>query len=246
MSIGSFYSNLSYEISIIDKYILKNLKNTITQFNPNNIHELFYLYCYLLWNGYLSQNKYYEYNDAELYEEIDDNTFKEYKIYTGKGVCKHNAYHLYKTLKEMDIPSTYLEIKLNDIKGSKLMDIKRNAKETLDTTSDDYIGHATVFTKTNNSTFILDPTNICELEIIRDKEIYYPNGEYILDEELLRKYLPDIKYKEESTITNQLLLEYYRRMKKRCIENQKLLDSLYDENKESYKEIAKKLEYFKI
>ena len=43
-----------------------------------------------------------------------------------------------------------------------------------------------------------------------------------------------------------MLLEYYRNIKKKCIENQKLLDSLYNENKDNYKEISKKLEYFEL
>lgn len=246
MSIGSFYSNLSHEMYLLEKTILKNIKETFQKLEPTNIHENFYLYCYLLFNGYFSVERYYEHNEAKTDEMFDRNIYDNFNIYSGTGVCSTNSVLLRKILNKLNIDSKYLEINLENIVGDKLIDIKRNVGKSYQMNNSDSCNHAIVFAKTRESNFILDPTNICELEVIRDKEIYYPNGEYILDEELLRRTLPNIEYKQESTITTQLLLEYYRRMKKRCIENQKLLDSLYDENKESYKEIAKKLEYFKI
>lgn len=246
MSIGNFYSNLLYEMSTIETIVLKNTIETFQKLEPTNIHEYFYLYCYLLFNGYFSVERYYEHNDAQTDEIVDRNIYDNFNIYSGTGVCSANSTLLQKIFNELNIDSKYLEINLKNILGEKLIDIKRNVGEYYQTDGNSLYKHAVVFTKTRESNFILDPTNICELEIVRDKEIYYPNGDYILDEALLKKSLPDIEYNQESTISNQKLLDYYRRMKKKCIENQKLLDSLYNENKESYKEISKKLEYFKI
>lgn len=246
MSLSELYNRLSYEMSSLEKVILKNIKDTFQKLEPSNIHEYFYLYCYLLFNGYLSKDKYYEHNEAKTDEIVDRRIYDNYNIYSGTGVCSANSVLLQKIFTELSLDSKVLEIKLEDIIGDKLMDIKRNVGVCYPILNTDSCNHAVVFAKTKESNFILDSTNICELEVIKDKQIYYPNGSYLLDEELLKASLPNITYNQESTITNQMLLEYYRNIKKKCIENQKLLDCLYTENKENYKEISKKLEYFEL
>ena len=246
MSLSELYNRLSYEMSSLEKVILKNIKDTFQKLEPYNIHEYFYLYCYLLFNGYFSKDRYYEHNEAKTDEIVDRRIYDNYNIYSGTGVCSANSVLLQKIFTELSLDSKVLEIKLEDIIGNKLMDIKRNVGVCYPILNTDSCNHAVVFAKTKESSFILDSTNICELEVIKDKRIYYPNGSYLLDEELLKASLPNITYNQESTISNEILLEYYRDMKKKCIENQKLLDSLYKENKDSYKEISKKLEYFEL
>ena len=246
MSLSELYNRLSYEMSSLEKVILKNIKDTFQKLEPYNIHEYFYLYCYLLFNGYFSKDRYYEHNEAKTDEIVDRRIYDNYNIYSGTGVCSANSVLLQKIFTELGLDSKVLEIKLKDIIGNKLMDIKRNVGVCYPILNTDSCNHAVVFAKTKESIFILDSTNICELEVIKDKQIYYPNGSYLLDEELLKASLPNITYNQESTISNEILLEYYREMKKKCIENQKLLDSLYKENKDSYKEISKKLEYFEL
>ena len=108
MSVYDIYNNLKYDMSIIEKDILKNLKEVIKEINPNNIHELFYIYCYLLTKGYFSKDKYYEYSDIDENLEIDEVTFNEFKIYSGKGVCRHNATQLNKILKTLEINSNFI------------------------------------------------------------------------------------------------------------------------------------------
>lgn len=75
MSVNDVYNNLKYDTNIIEKDILKNIKETITKLKPSNIHELFYIYCYLLMKGYFSKNKYYEYND------INEDLVVDYRIF---------------------------------------------------------------------------------------------------------------------------------------------------------------------
>lgn len=246
MSLGELYNRLSYEMSALEKVILKNIKDTFQKLEPSNIHEYFYLYCYLLFNGYFSKDRYYEHNEAKTDEIIDRRIYDNFNIYSGTGVCSANSVLLQKIFTELSIYSKVLEIKLEDIIDDKLMDIKRNVGVCYPILNTDSCNHAVVFAKTKESNFILDSTNICELEVIKDKQIYYPNGNYLLDEELLKASLPNIIYKQQSTITNQMLLEYYRNIKKKCLDNQKLLEALYKENKESYITISKKLEYFEI
>ena len=56
----------------------------VHELNLDNIYMQFYVFGYLLWNGYFSINKKYFYNDKAMLNE--KNT-----IFLGKGCCRHNA-----------------------------------------------------------------------------------------------------------------------------------------------------------
>ena len=248
MSIYSIYNDLKYDMSIIEKDILKNIKEIIKEINPENIHELFYIYCYLLTKGYLSKDKYYEYSDIDENLETDEVTFNEFKVYSGKGVCRHNATQLNKILKTLDKNSNFIGLNVQKIETGNLMDFTPNIGECLKTSSSDIdkINHAAVYIETNESNFIIDPTNLCEIEIIKNKEIFCPSGKYIVDINLLKKTLPNKEYKEKSTITKENLIEYYKASKEKIITNKNIIEEFYKNNEEKYKEISKKLEYFKL
>lgn len=246
MTVESYYNNLSQEMFLLEKTILKNIKETFNRIEPNNLHEYFYLYCYLLFNGYFSKDKYYEHNEDTIFEIVDRNIYDNFNIYSGTGVCSANSVLLKKILDNFNINSQCLKINAQNIKGKKIIDIKRNLGKKYENSNSTTYNHQVVFVRTNESCFILDPTAICELEILKNKEIYYPNGEYILDKELLKKSLPNINYKNKNTISKDILIEYYKNMKDKCLKNKHILEELYNNNKENYKEISKKLEYFKI
>ena len=96
MSLSELYNRLSYEMSSLEKVILKNIKDTFQKLEPSNIHEYFYLYCYLLFNGYFSKDRYYEHNEAKTDEIIDRRIYDNYNIYSGTGVCSANSVLLQK------------------------------------------------------------------------------------------------------------------------------------------------------
>ena len=248
MSVYDVYNNLKYDMSVIEKDILKNIKEVIKEINPKNIHELFYIYCYLLTNGYFSKDKYYEYSDIDENLEIDHVIFDEFKIYSGRGVCRHNSTQLNKILKLLNLNSIFIGLNVEKIDTENLMDFIPNIGECLKIYNSDIdkINHASVYVETNESSFILDPANLCEVEIIKDKQLYCPSGEYIMNRNTLKKILPNKKYKEKSTITKENLIEYYKVSKEKIINNKSLLEEFYTNNEEKYKEISKKLEYFKL
>ena len=248
MSIYSIYNDLKYDMSIIEKDILKNIKEIIKEINPKNIHELFYIYCYLLMKGYFSKDKYYEYSDIDENLEIDEVTFNEFKIYSGKGVCRHNATQVNKILKTLEINSNFIGLNVQKINTNNLMNFTPNIGECLKISNSviDKFNHASVYVETNVSDFILDPTNLCEIEIIKNKEIYCPTGEYVVNMNFLKKTLPNKEYKEKSTIKKEDLIEYYKVAKEKIINNKNIIEEFYKNNEEKYKEISKKLEYFKL
>lgn len=248
MSIYDIYNDLKYDMSFIEKDILKNIRKIIKELNPENIHELFYIYCYLLMKGYFSKDKYYEYSDIDENLEIDEVTFNEFKIYSGKGVCRHSATQLNKILKTLDINSNFIGLNLQKINTENLMDFTPNIGECLKTSSNniDKLNHAAVYVKTKESNYIIDPTNLCEIEIIKDSEIYCPSGEYIIDKNTLKKCLINKKHNKKSYITKEQLIKYYMASKEKIINNKNLIEQFYMDNEEKYKEISKKLEYFKL
>ena len=73
------------------KNILINIKQLVEAITINNIHELFYFYCYLLWNGYFSYNKTHLYSDINIETELESSIEEENIIFIGKGVCLHYA-----------------------------------------------------------------------------------------------------------------------------------------------------------
>lgn len=247
MSIYDLYNNMKFEIEEIEKDILLNIKNIIKKTNPKNIHELFYIYCYLLMKGYLSKNKYYEYSDIEEGLEIDHRIFDEFGIYEGKGVCRHNATNLNKILRELNINSNFIELNVKKIEIENLMDFKPNIGKCLniETNGNLKYNHANVFVETEKSNFILDPTNLCELEVLENRKLYCPFGNYIINDNVLNN-LSNKKCRENNTITKNKIIEYYKSAKDKIIKNKSIIEDFYKNNEENYEKISKKLEYFKL
>ena len=248
MSINDVYNNLKYDMNIIEKTILENIKETITKLKPNNLHELFYIYCYLLMKGYFSKNKYYEYNDINEDFVVDYRIFFEFGVYDGEGVCSHNSYHLNKFLKYLGLNSNFIGLEVKKIDTENIMDFTPNINKNLKKVSntDGEINHASVLINTIDSNFILDPTNLTEIEILKNKEIFCPLGEYSVNKSLLKKHLSEYKFNEYSTISKELLIEYYKVAREKILKHKQLIENMYNKNEENYKEISKKLEYFKI
>ena len=72
---------------------------------------------------------------------------------------------------------------------NNLINFIPNIGECLNTSNRviDKFNHASVYVETNVSDFILDPTNLCEIEIIKNKEIYCPTGEYVVNMNFFKK-----------------------------------------------------------
>ena len=231
------------------KNILINIKHLVEAVTINNIHELFYFYCYLLWNGYFSYNKNHMYSDVDIETELDYSIEDENTIFIGKGVCGHYALFLNTLLNYLNYDSKFMDIELNDSKINPIINIKRNVDKR--NSSNKGINHRIVINKNNNTYLILDPTNLCEHEIINNKRIYVINGEYNIEENSFRKeldilYGKDNKYPNNNSISKELLIKYYKETKDKILKNNDIIEEFYNENKPYYIKQKKLINFFKL
>ena len=231
------------------KQAVLNIAKLIKELKLSNIHEQFYAYCYLLWNGYFSIDKEYFYNCIDIKDE--DNT-----IFLGKGCCRHNS----KLLEEIFLVLEYLYCddpneKFRDLNafeiGVRLLKTNFDSMINIDTKEEKNdcvekginfgINHSVTAIENNGSIYLLDPTNLVECEVLKNGKLYCPNGEYIVNKKMLKK---EINYfyiyhffKNKPTIFKELLEKYYKQSSYICTNNIKLFDDFFVENHSNYEKI---------
>lgn len=223
---------------------IKNISNLMDELDLDNIHEIFYVYCYLLWNGYFSDNKKYIFDSTNIANEY-------LTIFLGKGCCRHNAKLLRDVIYFMDTynqSARNISIYLKNSKIKGLTKIKRDINSN--TTRTTFLQRLSEFRgRTNHEVtlvsddgiILLDPTNPVECTIIDGKKIVCPNGKYkvdkkILEEELMTTY-PPIDIKKTSILTKEELIESYELAKEILEKNKRLIEDFYDSNRNNLKEI---------
>lgn len=217
-----------------------NITKLLTSLRTENIHQLFYVYCYLLWNGFFSVDKKYVYNNKDIIDE--ENT-----IFLGKGCCRHNSRHLTIILKKMKLDAYEMRVRTNGIKFSTIMNIDAKAEiyETNTNLAKNDFDHRFVLTiNEEKGNFILDPTMLIELEMIKYDKLVCFNGIYRVRQKLFKQELNNILSKDyphnsKPLINLDILLENYRNAEEICQENIHLFDDFFDENHKNYEQIRK-------
>lgn len=218
---------------------IKNVSKLLEELNLSNIHEHFYIFCYLLWNGYFSLEKSYSYNNRDILDEYNT-------IFFGRGCCRHNAQLLYEILDTMKIPSKQINIRITNTKLENIMNIKLKTEcceENKRILPNDY-NHSVVLISFDNNLFILDPTMLTECEIIKKGKLICFNGKYKVKQkmfnETLNQSLPsDYLYNQYPTINKNKLLLNYNIADNICRENAKLFNDFFYENQSNYEKIKK-------
>jgi len=220
---------------------IENISKLLKELNVNNVHELFYVYCYLLWNGYFSIDKSYVYNSKDILDEYNT-------IFLGRGCCRHNTKLLGEVFEDLEIKSPNIGIKTIRLDFESLMPIEINfeifnQEHNLPTNS---YNHSVNVIKEDNGLFILDPTNNIECEVIKKGKLICFSGQYKIRQKLFLKELrklisPNYQFNGEPTITKDDLLDYYNIAQSICDENRKLFDDFFDENRPNYEKIKKLL-----
>lgn len=218
---------------------IKNIVKLFEELKMNNIHEQFYVFCYLLWNGYFSVEKSYVYNNRDI---IDENN----TIFLGRGCCRHNAQFLSEILNKIDISSKEIGVRTTNIKLENIIniDIKTEFYEENNQRKKTDYDHSVVLIKEDKGLFVLDPTMLTECEIIKKGKLICFDGKYKLKRNMFINVLnnslsPNYIYNTNTTIDKNILLENYNIAENICHENEKLFNEFFDENKSNYEQIKK-------
>lgn len=221
--------------------IVKKITKVIEELKLDNIHEQFYAFCYLLWNGYFSINKSYIYSDIVLDELCN--------IFLGSGNSRSNASLLSNVLNQSNLLSKPIFLNLQKIKLKELLDTDIAKKQFNGITiKSGLYNHDVCLGPCNDNIkhiFILDPTLLTECEIIKNSKLVCFNGKYKINHKLFkemldRNYKFNCKYNSHTILTTKLLKQYYETAQLSCFKNQTLLDSFYEDNFSNY-EHAKSL-----
>lgn len=225
-----------YKKSLIHDVIVQNITDLINELPLDNIHEKFYIFCHLLWNGYFSYGKSYGFDSFEYIDERNT-------IFLGYGCCRHNANLLEEINRKMGIYSMPFFVRIKKAKSDRALNVKRKIINTKLAKSHFYeYNHQACLVKDNgddSSLFLLDPTLLTECEIIGKGKLVCINGIYQVNNMLLKK---DIKiYKnycsDVVTLTKEELEGYYAFAKEVCENNQNLFNDFYTDNYENYENI---------
>ncbi len=213
-----------------------NIIKLLTDLKTENIHQLFYVYCYLLWNGFFSVDKKYVYNNKDIVD--GENT-----IFLGKGCCRHNSRHLTTVLKKMEIDAHEMRVRTGNIKFRPIINIdaKTEVYESNTNLTKNDFDHSVVLTiSKEKGNFILDPTMIKYGKLVCLNGIYKVRWK-LFKQELSNILSKDYPYNSKPLINLDILLENYRNAEEMCQENIHLFDDFFDENHKNNEQIRKLL-----
>ncbi len=232
--------SLELSLNDIHSIIISNIRDLMIQLDLHNIHEQFYTFCYLLWNGYFSIDKQYAYNSVNIIDE--KNT-----IFLGRGCCRNNSDLLQEIFSELDIIAEQMGIRLFRHNVEPMMGITTTIEacdyNKKDYTKTDY-DHSITLATDRKDIYILDPTLLVETQVLGNCKIYCPNGQYKINNKLLHNDIKNsmwggFKISKHHTLTN-LDIEYaYGYAFEVCQSNQHLINDFFNENYPNYVYVKK-------
>lgn len=260
---GMMYTKDYKDIRPIYDKIIKNYTKLNKEFNFKNPLEVYSTYIFMLNNGYLSNGKSFEHYD-------DRNNVKErfgLNVINGRGVCRHIAALLNDEFKDLglessvagvSLPTCYIEA--DEDKFNKMVDdaingiipseidkefvrsvFKYEKKLFLPLLNHDmnfvfYDGINYFLDPTNNMTFHLNKDD-CKLHSIDYEAKFIKFQRESFRESLkLKRYMynkPFLDFDSENEIIS--------RTTSICEENEDIFEKFYDENKDYYNDISKRL-----
>ncbi len=209
--------------------------------------EIMILYNYMLYNGYLSNNKKFEFKD--IYKK-EINGLEKLNIIDGNGVCRHISYVLNDILRKESIFSYRLEVHLNNIEydiiedknGIDINSLKFKASDAIkdDEVLKEILKYIETLDKNKKYKLIKEivkdgsllnqkignhAINLC----VKDNIIYYldPTHKIIYHKE------SNILHSEEIDAEIKLLSSFILNTNTSYFELKKLLDSNYSSEKEN-------------
>lgn len=224
------------ELLDVHKKCINNISKLLKETNLN-LHQEFYLFCYLLWNGYFSVNKTFSYDSKNI---IDENN----QVFLGYACCRHNAKLLTEVFKNNQRYTFNIAVQLKKYVSSEF-EINRVIKASNNEKAiKNQVNHLVTIVKDNSSVFLLDPTNPSECEIIKSAKIIPLTGKYDVNKKLLDRELDFYLYnyyplkRKASTTSHEIILDY-KLVKEFIYKNKNLFNDFYNDNFKNYETIKK-------
>lgn len=201
---------------------VKNISKLFDEVKTENIHQDLYVFWYLLYNGYFSVDKTYEYSNSDILDE--KNT-----IFLGKGCCRHTS-----KLLEESFDYSNRDYICNEIKV-KICDMKSLFKNQYN--------HSVLLAYDGAHFFLLDPTNLFEWQVLKKMKLFGLNDTCMLSRGVFkREFENDIKNKrfvidDVELIDEEIVTESYEVALEICHTNTTLFEDFFYENRPNYKKI---------
>lgn len=241
------------ELKVLYDEVIDSVGDLSQELEFDNPVEIFAFYVYLYRNGYLSYNKFLEY-DIDLKDFPNLNGLD---IIRGKGVCRsissmlvdiyqHLGFesanlHVYATNEschQQDLGDTELNVSTSDVKKIKLL----SKLFSLFTVTN----HQITGVYDTNYGYIFDPTNGGMLHYHSGGKIYVPNTQHYMTVKNVSQLLSMTLGRENSILNSDYFLnsmdedtyrELYSKALELCKNNQVYLEDFYRDNIGLYEEI---------
>lgn len=239
------------KIKIEYQEIVKNYNKMNKLFNLNDPIEIYTMFNHLLYNGYLSVNKKFEYYKKE--NDIDSKL--GVNIITGQGVCRHISSLLTDILNDYGIEAYNLIVYISkekeiSLKGNDVIELVKKLINTIQEKRFEIYGnHAISYAFYDNKSYYLDSTNKFIGTMDQNKTIICDNYKFVPKFKML-KYIND---KNQYLKVKQRIIDSYPSISKEeekilidktiniCDDNKDIFEKFYNENKEIYQEINAKV-----
>lgn len=201
---------------------VKNISKLFDELKTENIHQDLYVFWHLLYNGYFSVDKSYQYSNSDILDE--KNT-----IFLGKGCCRHTSKLLEECFNYSNRDYICNEIK---VKGC---DMKSLFKKQYN--------HSVVLAYDGVHCFLLDSTNLLEWQVLRKLKRFCLNGTSRLDRGVFKnEFERDLKYRkfaidDVALIDEEIVTESYETAMEICNANIALFEDFFYENTPNYEKV---------
>ncbi len=233
----SRYTKDVTQINELYNEYIKNYNKLNKMFDFNDPVEIYAMYNYLLYKGYLSVNKEFKYGD-EIARDIvfisGANTI------TGRGVCRHISATLTDILNDLEITAS--NVAVDDTFGNGNLIAKTIYK---------IVGnHIITLATKDDKHYFLDPTQHRILirgenkkELVDDKGKFLISPLYIPYKEYIGNYISYKKQLKENcdNISLEEASKTVKSVEDLCSKNLDIFENFYSENHELYQEINEKL-----
>ena len=223
------------------KLAITNITSFIESLNLDSIHEEFYVFCYLLWNGYLSIDKSFAYG-------TNPRSFNGYNdVFLGKSTSTGAAVLLTEVFKNKSIFTRTIGVSIQKIKLNGLINVKRNFQERIKDFSKNKktINERVTYMANepkSGATLILDPILLSECEVLSNGKLACINGQYKVSSKQLKytfngPFFYTYNLPKSPIINKEEVYNSYIKMNEFCEYNKNRFEDLYNENCKHYEKI---------